>query len=190
MMQQARRTVHTCGLCQAVFEGPRPPVKCPQCQAVGQWGTADVVRRDGVVGGQVVLSGTSTPQTRVFYCSGCTKMTVTRDGSDPAACDHCGGEAWVEASPQKKIQIDQTPVASKPKPSPVQAPPAPASDKLDADTYRSEWIAERVVAVWDAGHVSFDLENSTVLTRRDHVSMLWTYAEQIYDEGRQRGHLP
>lgn len=229
MMTGARKqVVHTCGLCEAIFEGPSPPKTCPRC-GVSVWKKHEVGGRPGVVGATEFVPGTETPMTRVFYCKVCRTMNVTRDGSIPVTCTSCRHEAkadhelFDESTPGKKIAVDDTPISQPAQaPTPRDLPPAQAgqpgvhdlplpqriqrtqfADMLPEETgisgrmivpggghgggapvqppdeYRSEWVAERVVAMLDSASLGTTLPDDA-----------WAYVESFYDAGRARGHLP
>ncbi len=99
-------------------------------------------------------------------------------------------------SKEAKQEIRRIHAAQLPQPSsvPTEAPPSLASsgrpedvewsihaEAKDADSYRSEWISDRVAANFDA--------NPRHTTSSDRKN-IWDDAEALYDEGRERGHLP
>lgn len=65
--------------------------------------------------------------------------------------------------------------------SPAAETSPPATRKITAEEYRSEWVSERVSAMVDSGEYALEPENS---------ASFWDLAEKLYDEGRARGHLP
>jgi hypothetical protein len=204
--EATRKKVHVCGVCQALWEGPTPPRKCPGCQAEGQWTPAEVGRQEGFVGGRVFVPGTDKPMTRIFLCNACSKMTTTRKGADaPDACPKCGAKASDLAEGQSLFQESvPQPIRKRPEP-PAPEPrkkPEPQSEvdltsdgeaaewspahlrgAITADEYRREWIADRVAALIDSGE--YDLEKT------DYVAALvWGFAERLYDTGKRLGYLP
>ncbi len=212
MNEPQRQKVYVCDLCQAIWQGTHPPTQCPGCSHQTTWQQAEVGPQKGMVGGRVFVPGTQTPMTRIFYCDSCNRMVVTRRGAPPPQqCSQCGAtqehlrEAAAVPIPETlqtaahallSAEIRRSHAAQLPQPSsvPTEAPPSLASsgrpedvewsihaEAKDADSYRSEWISERVASNFDA--------NPRRTTRADRQN-IWDDAEALYDEGRERGHLP
>jgi hypothetical protein len=148
------------------------------------------------------VPGTDKPMTRIFLCNACTKMHTTRQGADPPSeCPHChvtqesldeGAELWIESKPQPKKpapppappalpqfirKTERAPVQSEVDLIPQTPPDDPFSRVQSDDDYRHEWIAARVAAMVDAG-------------KPLPGAAMWEDVENLYDEGKRRGHLP
>jgi hypothetical protein len=211
-----KQVVHTCGLCEAIFEGPTPPKVCPRCGAAASWRQREVGSRPGQVGATEFVPGTETPMTRVFYCKVCRAMNVTRDGSVPATCSKCqhvakeGYELFDESTPGSKIAVDDTPIAQPPaqQPTPRDLPPAqsgrPEPSIPPHGVYRTQFadmIPEEVVektakgvdaeeyrSEWVVERVAAMLEGG--MTGSSLPADVFAFVESFYDEARKRGHLP
>jgi hypothetical protein len=218
MTGATRKTVvHTCGLCEAIFEGANLPKMCPRCGAAAAWKQREVGSRPGVVGATEFVPGTETPMTRVFYCKVCRGLNVTRDGSIPVACSTCrheakeGHELFDESTSGKKIAVDDTPIAP-----PPQAPPMPRDlpaaqsgrpdpvPPLPQRTQFADTIPEEVVERTEAAAVPVDageyrsewvMERVCAMldagvTGSSSPADVFDFVEGFYDEARKRAHLP
>lgn len=212
-----RRPIHTCNLCQAMWEGPvAPPATCPGCGSEQGWTAAEVGSQHGMVGGRVFVPGTDTPMTRIFFCKGCKGMTVVRRGGPkPEVCPKCQapGEVLEEAAIDKPKEVLKPAFVGGEEAARVKQHAALAAlQKANDEVQRARdlevsaqlrevnltkkpaiLLAEDYRKEWIAERVTEWFAKGALTvpgTPEPAARAIWDEATAMYDEGKKRGMLP